>query len=386
MRRPLLQELSRAFPEKRLVVKPKTLEMGPVKMNRTKLNENIIQKVSDIKGVARVFPMQPISFPVRAEGRIFGQEIMTDIVINGVAPELVQDSIAPGEHFESMDFQSGLEVPVIISRYFLDLYNLGVAQANNLPQFSQSAGIGRTFDLVLGESTLSTLVSPLKSRRIPCRVVGFTPDVTLFGLVIPLRVAREMNQWRHGKKIQDYTLAHVEIGNVKEFERISGELKSLGLVVESQKEILNQFRGALNIISVILAGFSLCLVFIVSVNTVHSESLSLFERKGEIGLHYVLGMNRSKILGLMVWEKIILGFIAGILGTGALVLLFYIFRNAAAPLISNLPIVGNVLDRVYPPLWIITAGILFATLWSVPVCAIITRRTLNRPPMNLLEK
>lgn len=386
VRKPLIREMSRAFPEKRLVIKPKTLEIGPVKMNRTSLNARIINQVAQIKGVKAVYPMQPISFPVRAEGRIFGQDIMTDIVINGVSPELVKESIAPGERFDPVNPDTGEDVPVIISRYFLDLYNLGIAQSNKLPQFNESAGIGRTFDLVLGESTISGIVNVKKSRRIQCRVVGFTPDVTLFGIVIPLSIVRDLNAWYLGSEMRDYTLAHVELEDVKDFERIFQELQAMGVLVESQKELLDQFRFILNLISIASVFFTLCIIILAGVNLVHAESLSLLERKSEMGLLYVVGMNRSQLMRMILGEKIILGCVAGFAGTGSLVLLWTLISSRIRILTLNVPFLGNIVKDFSLSSWIVMTGILFPLVFMIFVCLIMVTRTMVLSPARLLRK
>lgn len=386
IREPILRELGRAFPEKRLVVKPKTLGLGPVKVNRTRLNSQIIEQITKLQGVKAVYPIQPINFPVRAEGTIFGQEIMTDIAINGVPAQLIEDSLAPGWEFGAIDIASEKPAPVVISRYFIDLYNFGIAQSNNLPQFNESAAMGQTFDLVLGESTISGLVNIRKSKRIQCRVVGFTPDVTLFGIVMPLEIVKDLNKWYHGTKSEDYTLAQVEIEDVKDFESVSNDLAALGLVVESRKDLFDQFRMALNLISVGLILFTLCILFLVGLNFIFSETLSLIRRREEMGLLSALGAGRKSILFLFLGEKILVGFIAGLLGTGIFLFLWYGFQSRLPDLAANIPLLGDFMLSLKLPFWILIVTLLFSSLWETPICFAILYKSLSTPPARLLEK
>ena len=89
VREPLLRELGRAFPENRLLAKPKTLGLGPLQVNRSKLTGDVISKIRRIRGFTAVYPLQPLWFPVRAAGRIFGEEISPELVLSGAPPALV---------------------------------------------------------------------------------------------------------------------------------------------------------------------------------------------------------------------------------------------------------------------------------------------------------
>ncbi|MBN1902897.1 ABC transporter permease [Candidatus Sumerlaeota bacterium] len=386
IREPIIKELGRAFPEKRLVVKPRTMGLGPVKLNRTKLNSRIIEQIDEIPGVIGIYPIQPVNFPVRAEGTIFGQEIMTDIAINGVPRELIEDSLSPGWAFQSIDIESDQPAPVVISRYFIDLYNFGIAQSNNLPQFNETAALGQTFDLVLGESTISGLANAHKSKRIQCCVVGFTPDVTLFGIVMPLEIVRDLNAWYHGNQSDDYTLAHVEIEDVKDFQRISGDLAGLGLLVESQKEILDQFRMVMNLISWGMIFFTFCILLLVGLNFIFSETLSLIRRREEMGILSALGAGRKSILFLFTGEKIFMGFVSGLFATGIFFLLWHGFQSALPDLSASIPLLGDFLSSIKFPFWILIVTLAFSSLWEMPICLVILYKSLFSPPARLLEK
>ncbi len=384
VRGPLLEELGRAFPEKRLVVKPKTLEISLVKINRTKLTSAIIEKIRKLRGVDAVYPIQPIWFPVRAEGRIFGVDISTDIAVNGVSPALVMDSVAPGEDFGGY-YTTEKPAPVIISRYFLDLYNFGVAQSNNLPKFNESSAIGKEFDLILGESTISGLVESEKSRRIRCKVVGFTPDVSLFGLVMPLDMVKQFNTWYLGDVVRDYVLAQVELSDVNDAERVSGALKGMGLVVESHKGTLEQFRFALNLISAAVFIFAGCVLILVAVSFAHSESLTMIERREEVGLLRAIGAGRSDVMRLIVGEKILVGFVAGATGVGLLGVIWYVMHKLLGNIAVNVPLIGNSFGKMAMPLWVPVVGILFSAFFGAIICGIILRRALQIPPARLMK-
>ncbi len=66
--------------------------------------------------------------------------------------------------------QGNREIPIILSREFLNLYNYGFALSQGLPQLSQSSIQALAFDLVLG--------SPELRETYSARVVGFSDRIT----------------------------------------------------------------------------------------------------------------------------------------------------------------------------------------------------------------
>ncbi|HRR31479.1 MAG TPA: ABC transporter permease [Candidatus Sumerlaeia bacterium] len=384
VREPLLRELGRAFPENRLLAKPKTLGLGPLQVNRSKLTGDVISKIRRIRGVTAVYPIQPLWFPVRAEGRIFGEEISSDIVVSGAPPELVENSLSAGQSF-AMPLP-GEPLPVVISRYFLDLYNLGLAQSNNLPQLNESSAVGRTFSLVLGESTISGLVSVSKSKTIACKVVGFTPDVSLFGLIIPLEAVEKYNLWYAGREVSDYTQAQVEIADAREFDRIRLELSGLGLMVESNRNVMQYLKMIANIISMIIMSLAVGVLFLAAVNLTHSERMALMERRGELGLLGALGATRKMMRWIYLGEKSITGLAAGLIGAGAFALCWNIVMTNLPDAVRRLPIIGSAIPQMRLDAAVLAIVILFIAFWGAVICYLPIRRLLRLYPARLLKE
>jgi len=384
VREPLLRELGRAFPENRLLAKPKTLGLGPLQVNRSKLTGDVITKIRRIRGVRAVYPIQPLWFPVRAEGRIFGEEISSDIVVSGAPPELVENSLSAGQSF-AMPLP-GEPLPVVISRYFLDLYNLGLAQSNNLPQLNESSAVGRTFSLVLGESTISGLVSVSKSKTIACKVVGFTPDVSLFGLIIPLEAVEKYNLWYAGREVSDYTQAQVEIADAREFDRIRVELSGLGLMVESNRNVMQYLKMIANIISMIIMSLAGGVLFLAAVNLTHSERMALMERRGELGLLGALGATRKMMRWIYLGEKSITGLAAGLIGAGAFALCWNIAMTNLPDAVRRLPIIGSAIPQMKLGAAVLAIVILFIAFWGAVICYLPMRRLLRLHPARLLKE
>lgn len=194
--RPVLEKL---FPERRLIVRPPALNLSLVRFQTRNITDPDLEVFRSIPGVSRVDPQMPIAFPIHAEGHLapMQDDIVTEIVIHGVPRELVADAVPADEPFD-WTFDASRPCPAVISSYFLDLYNLGIAESNRLPKLNENALVGKTFTLVLGQSVIVPGMGAGKTRRVSCAVAGFTRDPNLAGVAIPLSAARAFNQWEAG--------------------------------------------------------------------------------------------------------------------------------------------------------------------------------------------
>ena len=109
----------------------------------------------------------------------------------------------------------------------------------------------------------------------------------------------------------------------------------------------------------------------------------MMERRREVGLLEVVGARRSEIMGLIVGEKALVGFVAGVLGVGLLGSIWYIFRVNLENV--SIPFVGQVFKDMVLPLWVMPVGILFSTLFGASISGAILRYTLRTPPAGLLR-
>lgn len=377
----ILGKLNQAFPERILIASPQTMDISLVRVDTTQITEETIARIRAFPGVDYVAPQLTITFPVRAEGSIFGTLISTDVVVNGVPRELVATDLAPDKEF---CYNPDLDVPVpaLISRYFIDIYNSGYARSQNLPQFNPAAVIGRQFELILGESTLAELTPPGKVQTVTCEVVGLTPNTYLLGLIIPLDYVREFNRWYHGDDVTNYTHAHVALASLNAAPQVREKLESLGLQVESNKDILDRFRLVANVVTGLVLFFSGCVVLISLYAMVNMFTLILIERRGEIGLMRTIGGSRRKVLGIYALEASLIGMTGGIMGTAVS---WVLARLANRLLLSVLPPLYYVPDRLFVfSLLMVIGGILFAVLMSTGTTYPLVRRAISQPPARLL--
>ena len=136
----LIPEIERAFPEKMLLAKPRTLTLGGIRLDTETITPELLQKIRGVKGVSYVSPQISLVFPCRAVSQIFGNIFSTDVVVIGVEDRIVQPDVAPGRTFV---YSPDKPIPVLTSQYFLNLYNLGLSDSLSLPKFNESSGNNR---------------------------------------------------------------------------------------------------------------------------------------------------------------------------------------------------------------------------------------------------
>jgi predicted lysophospholipase L1 biosynthesis ABC-type transport system permease subunit len=206
-------------------------------------------------------------------------------------------------------YRPGKPLPSVLSEYFLDLYNLALAESNNLPKFSPSAIIGREFRLVLGESSLRPQGGILQAitgasrpaQVIPSKIVALTNNPDLLGLVIPLDAAETFNAW-YGYKDRKYRALHVELDSAESVERLKAQLPKLGLAMSDR---MGAWRQALQIVRLAGAGFigvgalvfALALAYMAS-----SLAAMLAQRRRELALYGALGASPRQVTGLVLAE------------------------------------------------------------------------------------
>src|SRR5690606_13813815 len=109
-----------------------------------------------LEGVEAVHPQMSADFPSMVEASLPGMsaDFSSEAAIFGVPESLIAAELPSGATFRAPDGAG--PVPVMASAYFLDLYNLGIAEANRLPKITERAAIGREFDFLLGETTIGS--------------------------------------------------------------------------------------------------------------------------------------------------------------------------------------------------------------------------------------
>ena len=286
------------FPAQRIVLHPKSIEALWLKFNASSITPATVAKVRALPGVARVSPEATVRFPISAAGELLGNAMQTAISVSGVEPWLMGDEVSTATM--QWDPTSTKPVPAVLSYYFLDLYNMGLAEGNGLPKFSASAIVGKHITLLLGESTI-TENKGSKTLNLRSQIVGLTRDPDLLGLILPLNAVEAMNAW-DGIADKQYRALHVELTSPQAVEAIQKELPKLGL---EMRDRMAPWRRALAFVWLIGIGFVMLglLVFILAIAYMASAvTWMLAERRRDLAIFRALGATSRQVAALVATE------------------------------------------------------------------------------------
>ncbi|MBM3335300.1 FtsX-like permease family protein, partial [Candidatus Sumerlaeota bacterium] len=313
-----------------------------------------------------------------------GYEGSTDVIVYGVPAEMVADEVVGPRGFSYADPATSA-MPVLVSRYFIDLFNLGLAEGQGLPKLSDRAVVGRRFDLFLGRSLLQLDDRPDRAPKVPCEIVGLTQNPSLLGLVAPIEYVRRFNRWYHGAKADEkYVQVHVVLVSPEDRQTVAEHLETWGFQVEGERERGQRLRLLVNGAAVILLLFGLAVLAMAGVIIVNTFALIMQERRGEIGLLRAVGATRGEAMGLLLAESALVGLAGGIVGSGFASVAARVGNEALAQWLPSLPIAP---DRwLYESVLLLAFCVALAAWGSALSAAPMLWRSVRRWPADLLRE
>lgn len=322
MHREAVPQIARMFPEERLVAKAPALNVAVLRFEPFAIDEAMLARVRQLPGVARAIPQMSAAFPISASFQFTANDgFVTDVILFGVPRDLVEGDLDDSAVFAAP--RAGAPVPVLVSAFFLDLYNLGLAESAGLPKLNAGAAIGREFDLLLGESTMGSGASRGKRRTVRCRIVGLTPNPQLVGLIAPIETLAEWNkEFATGKA--KYAALHIDLAPGQDAQETVAALTKLGLAVESlraqQERLLSIARG----VQGATLGFAALVLVLGVCGTAATLAATIRERRPVWALHRATGLSPWRLAILIALFGIALsvagGALAFALAAGAILL------------------------------------------------------------------
>ncbi|MFW6304128.1 MAG: FtsX-like permease family protein [Candidatus Sumerlaeota bacterium] len=310
--RALKQHMRRIFPEQRIVLKPASSDILFVKVEMTKITPTILEQVKALPGVERVSPEVTVRFPVRAEGSLFGMTYSTDLTVTGVEPWVLGDDL-PENFWWEKDKREW--VPAVLSQYFLDLYNMALAESNKLPKLSPNAAIGRDFWVVLGESSIRPSADDSKVRYEECRIVGLSRNPDLLGLVIPLDAVESFNAW-WGLANQEFRALHVELANPEAAQDVEKAAEKLGLSVPDRQAPWRRAVLISRIAGSVIATLGLLVLGLAGAYVTLATRVMLKEWKREMAIWRATGASMAVVRRVVVATILLAGMVGAVAGLG----------------------------------------------------------------------
>jgi hypothetical protein len=294
-------QLERAFPEERLRLEAGRVAIGPIALEARAITPATVADLRRRPDVMEVLAIEPARVPVCVTGTLFGQQIASDAVIHGVPRALVADALRPGVEWKAPSSPDA-PCPLVASRYFLDLYNLGLARSSGLPLLDPSAIIGRHLEVVWGRSSVMPAPAGMQAGSMRAEIVGLSSDPALVGLALPDDAVRQINKQYGNQAEASYVELVVRLRSGKDVERFLADMAGTGLVLAGGETIARQVKSA-----VILAGWGLIglalAVFALGMMTFHLLFAMIFHaRRPDLARLRAMGMGVGPLLGLALGE------------------------------------------------------------------------------------
>lgn len=294
--RPRLREL---FPERRVVVRPSSADLFFLRMQGPRITDREVEQFRALDGVAALHPQMTAMFPSSATFEMKSLDVgfTTDIIMYGVDRDLISNDFGIKVDFPTKA-GSAEPLPVLISEYFLDGYNLGLAESSGMPKLSRSAIIGVQFELILGESTVGLGEVKAAPMTIPARVVGLTKDPMLIGVVMPEETLREFNRRYVPDRDVTFAALHIDLESPENAEEVRKKASELKLTFEAKKEVLERYLKIVGTLEMCLLGGLAFVLVLAAVGVFTTMAASIRERRPAWGLHRATGLGRAGILVL----------------------------------------------------------------------------------------
>lgn len=270
-----------------------------------------VAAIGRIPGIKNVQQVLRLNAPVSLKVGAFGRYLKTDILVSGVERSFFYKS--PGISWRRFKMED--HVPVVVPYFALDLYN-NFAAANGMPQFGEKALVGLRMDLTLGSSSF---VSGRPGVEYPSKVYGFTSRLNTSGIVVPAEFLRRFCREKgaeaaYGKDCVSTTMLFVSVKSPADLPGAAKAIGSMGLRVESQRDIAEKTQRALQLIDAVF-GLILIMILLLSGVAIFNSYLAIvYHRSGEITLKRVLGVSKVRVLATFIAEAALVGASYGLAG------------------------------------------------------------------------
>ncbi len=354
--------------------------------------EASIERLRAVPGVSFVYPKSRLAFPTSGRGgkELFGYDVGAgELVGDGIDPKLLegdgglQGFADPLEHAgpvcqddagcaasQYCERPSGAAegrcsdpVPVIVSRYLVEIFDKSIAPAHGLPAIGStlvSRAQGLTFNLRLGESILGRGKSGTP-RTVKARLAGVSRRAVDLGVTLPLPVVRRWNREYAGASAAElYSSAIVHVGSGDATSSAIAEGHRLGLEPKDTRarDVSVLITGVMGLLSLV-AG----VILVVSAsNIAYTFRVLVTERRAEIALYRAVGATAADMRAWMLGLAALVGVLGGAVGLLVARGLALATDAVAAGKLPDFPFKPATFFA-FPP-WLWGAGLAFAALFA----------------------
>jgi len=285
---------------------------------QAQLTPTMIEKIKAIPEVVEVLPTNTINGISSVQISLLGQIFQTDSLLYGAPYELLDSPTVQPQTWS----QNDEPYPAVISTKLVDLYNYSFAAANNLPQVTPENFLGSEVTILLNKSTFfDTDTSTVKQLK--ARIVGFSPNVKLLGLTLPLETINRLNQNVLNKPVQNFLDATVRVQSPEDLTKVKNQLEEMGLNVTTAEESLKSLERLFSLTDLALNIFFAIIILLTGLLISSTFLAKIAEKSREIAILKTLGLSQNRVSLLYLLEAGLVGLAASVSGI-ILALLFAI--------------------------------------------------------------
>ena len=286
-------------------------QIGAVTTITGKSNAFTKSEIKDLKNqdfVEKIGAFIPSAFDVSARFDIQDfSRFSTEMFFESVPDEFVDVKT------ESWDYQEGSkDIPIIIPRNYLDLYNFGFAQSRNMPKLSE--GILGAMKLML------SIRGKDQVGEFEGRIVGFSSRLNT--ILVPEKFMLWANEKYAEKKAAEPTRLILQVNNPTD-ERITSYLQENNYVTDEDKLDASKTTFILRII----VGIVMAIGLIISILSFYILMLSIYllveKNNTKLENLLLLGYSPSKVSRPYQWLTVVLNIFVLVLALA----LLYVVRS-----------------------------------------------------------
>lgn len=330
-----------------VIVSKKVSTLGSLVSKGATFSKTDIAEMQEQPFAKKTGAFTPAQFEVSAGMGMAGMQLSTAMFFESVPDEFVDVRLEGWTYREGQD-----EIPIIIPRNYLNLYNFGFAQSRNLPQLSEG---------VMGMMTLDIRLSGQgRTEQMKGRIVGFSNRLNT--ILVPQAFMDWANvTFGKGEENAPSRLI-VEVDNPAD-DRIAKYFKDKGYDAEGDKLDAGKTTWFLKMI----VGIVLSVGLIISVLSFYLLMLSIYLllQKNTKKLENLLLIGFSPAAVARPYQVLTVALNAAVAVIGILVL--YMVRGGYMDMLRRM-----VPDLQKGSLWpaLLTAGILFLVVSVLNVLAV----------------
>ncbi|MCL1912195.1 MAG: FtsX-like permease family protein [Leptospirales bacterium] len=274
------------------------------------IKPGIVTQIRGMKDFSSVYTLVKLNYVTRVEASVMGQTQNIRIPMYGI-----EQGFFMNKNPRWQSFVNKIPLPLVIPKYGMQFLNSYLSQ-EGLPQFTEAALAGYP-----GMLNISVEDSENNRERFstPVTIHSLSDAIDFPGLVVPsaflfnFAKAHRMDSGKPKEGIT-YTRMYAKVKDIKQLPEITDRLKKMGLRVESQSDISQKTKKAMDIIDAIFLFVGVVILTLTVISIFNSYLVIAYNSSYEISLKRVIGLSKLRVIFSFVLEAALIGVILGIIG------------------------------------------------------------------------